>query len=108
MRKVQRPVNLSKGPDEQLLGNIRLRISRRDTSICKLLAESEYHADLGARSLISAADKVKKLLVKEYLSIDEEITEGGGMTEFMIDVNGDEVVVNKVPEKNMMRVVRRL
>lgn len=106
MRKVQRPVNLTKGPDEQLLGNIRLRISRRDASVCKLLAESEYHADLGARSLIAAAGKVKKLLVEEYLSIDEEITEGGSMSEFIIDANGDEVVVNKVPERNTMRVMQ--
>jgi hypothetical protein len=97
-RKVQRPVNLKEGPDEQLLGNIRLRISRRDASICKLLAESEYHADLGARSLIAAAEKIKKLLVEEYLNIDEEIAEGDGMTDFIIDVNGAEVVVNKAPQ----------
>lgn len=98
-RKVQRPVNLSKGPDEQLLGNIRLRI-RRDASVCRALAESEYHSNLGARSLIAAGEKVKRMLVEEYLNIDEDITENDGMSEFIIDVNGGEVVVNMVPPKS--------
>lgn len=95
-RKVQRPVNLSDGPDEQLLGNIRLRI-RRDASVCQALAEVEYHSDLGARSLIAAGEKIKRLLVEEYLSIDEDIEEGGGLNECVIDVSGGEVVVRMVP-----------
>jgi hypothetical protein len=95
MRKAQRPVNLEDGPDEHLLGNVRLRISRKDASICKLLAETEYHADLGARSLIVAAEKIKKLLVEEYLHIDEGIAESDGMTEFVIEIIGEEVVVSK-------------
>jgi hypothetical protein len=98
-RKVQRPVNLTDGPDEQLLGNIRLRI-RRDASVCRALAEAEYHSDLGARSLIAAGEKIKRMLVEEYLNIDEEITENGGLSEYIIDVNGGEVVVNMVPPKS--------
>ena len=97
-RKVRQPVNLSEGPEEKLLGNVRLRI-RRDASVCRALAESEYHSDLGARSLIAAAEKIKRLLVEEYLKVDEEITERDGMSEFIIDVNGGEVVVNMVPPK---------
>lgn len=97
-RKVQQAVNLSGGPEEKLLGNVRLRI-RRDASVCRALAESEYHSDLGARSLIAAAEKIKRLLVEEYLKVDDEITEGSGMSEFIIDVNGGEVVVNMVLPK---------
>ena len=92
-------MNLSLGPEEKLLGNVRLRI-RRDASVCRVLAETEYHADLGARSLIAAAEKIKRLLVEEYLKIDEEITEKDGMTEFIIDVNGGEVIVTMVPPKS--------
>ena len=91
-------MNLSLGPEEKLLGNVRLRI-RRDASVCRVLAETEYHADLGARSLIAAAEKIKRLLVEEYLKVDEEITEKDGMTEFIIDVNGGEVIVSMVPPK---------
>jgi hypothetical protein len=87
------------GPEEKLLGNVRLRI-RRDASVCRVLAETEYHADLGARSLIAAAEKIKRLLVEEYLKVDEEITEKDGMTEFIIDVNGGEVIVTMVPPKS--------
>ena len=97
-RNVRRPVNLSEGESELLVGNVRLRI-RKDASVCKMLAQSEYHTDLGARSLISAVDTIKTLMVEAYLRVDEEITEGAGMSEFIIDVNGGEVVVNIVPTK---------
>ena len=77
------------------MGNIRLRI-RRDASVCRALAESEYHSNLGARSLIAAGEKIKRLLVEAYLDIDEEITEGEGVAEFVIDVVGGEVGVSMV------------
>ena len=96
---MRQPVNLSEGPDEKLLGNVRLRI-RRDASVCRALAESEYHSDLGARSLNAAAEKIKRLLVEEYLKVDDEITESGGMSEFIIDVSGGEVIVNMMSSKN--------
>ena len=94
-RKVNMPVNLTAGEHEQLIGNVGLRI-RRDASVCKILAQSEYHTDLGARSLISAVDTIKTLMVEAYLGVDEEITEGSGMSEFIIDVNGGEIVINIV------------
>lgn len=97
-RKVRAPVNLSGGSDEKLLGNIRLRI-RRDATVCRTLAESDYHADLGARSLIAAGEKIKRLLVEEYLNVDDEIVEGNGLSEFIIDARGGEVVVNMVAPK---------
>ncbi|KAK1067517.1 hypothetical protein LTR74_006378 [Friedmanniomyces endolithicus] len=94
-RKVRQAVSLVDGPDERLLGNMKLRI-RRDVSVCRALAESEYHPDLGARSLLVAAEKVKRMLVDEYLNIDEEITEEGGVCECLLDEDGGEVTVNMV------------
>ncbi|TKA46501.1 hypothetical protein B0A54_02333 [Friedmanniomyces endolithicus] len=94
-RKVRQAVSLVDGPDERLLGNMKLRI-RQDVSVCRALAESEYHPDLGARSLLVAAEKVKRMLVDEYLNIDEEITEEGGVCECLLDEDGGEVTVNTV------------
>ena len=95
-RKVRQPVNLRVGAGEKLLGNVRLRL-RHDASVCRTLAEAEYHAELGARSLHAAVEMIKRRLVEEYLKVDQEITEGSGICEFIIDVDGDEVVVNMVP-----------
>ncbi|KAL8694790.1 MAG: hypothetical protein Q9218_000636 [Villophora microphyllina] len=97
-RNIRTPISLAEGEGEQLIGNVRLRI-RRDASVCGILAQSEYHVDLGARSLISAVDTIKTLMVEAYLGVDQEITEGAGMSEFIIDVNGGEVVANIVPPK---------
>ncbi|KAK3636661.1 hypothetical protein LTR56_000846 [Elasticomyces elasticus] len=97
-RKVRQPVNLSGGPEEKLLGNVQLRI-RRDATVCRTLAENEYHPDLGARSLNVAAEKIKQMLVCEYLKVDDEITEKGGISEFIIDVSGGEIIVNMVHSK---------
>lgn len=97
-RHIRSPINLTKGDREQLVGNVRLRI-RRDASVCRNLAQSEYHTDLGARSLISAVDTIKTLMVEAYLAVDEEISEKAGMSECIIDVNGGEVVVGFVPPK---------
>lgn len=96
-RNVRTPINLTEGEGEQLIGNVRLRI-HRDASVCGILAQSEYHTELGARSLISAVDTIKTLMVEAYLGVDEEITEGAGMSEFIIDVNGGEVVANIIPQ----------
>ena len=94
-RSVRKPINLTEGEHEQLIGNMGLRI-RRDATACRILAQAEYHTDLGARSLITAVDTIKTLMVDAYLGVDEEITEGAGMSEFIIDINGGEVVVNIV------------
>lgn len=94
--KVRSSVNLSTGPNEQLLGNVRLRI-KKDASVCGLLAVSEYHADLGARSLITAVkSQVEDVLVERYLDVEREIGEGNEIVEFVVDVQGGEVVVNMV------------
>lgn len=79
-QKVRKKINLSFGPDEQLLGNVYLRV-RRDGSVCKLLAAEGYDEDLGARSL----------------EVNEEIVEDQKLTEFMVDITPKrEVVVHMV------------
>lgn len=96
--RVRGPVNLVSGPREQLLGNVRMKI-RRDASVCRILAEAEYHSDLGARSLITGAGKLEDILVEAYLEVDGEIRERGKMVDFVIDVNGSEVIAKMVKQK---------
>jgi hypothetical protein len=92
---VEGAVDLSFGPKERLLGNVRLRI-RRDASVCQLLAQSEYHSDLGARSLINGVDSIKNLLVQAYLDVDEEIMESPHKATCFIDTSDGEIVVKIV------------
>lgn len=94
-QKVRGPVNLAPGLKEQLLGNIRLKI-RKDASVCRILAEEEYHSDLGARSLIIGARKVEDILVEAYLEVNEDICESEKTVDFMVDVNGSEVIAKMV------------
>ncbi|KAL2076228.1 hypothetical protein VTL71DRAFT_1171 [Oculimacula yallundae] len=101
--KVRGPVNLVPGPKEQLIGNVRMRI-RRDASVCRILAEEEYHSDLGARSLIMGARKLEDLLVDVYLQVDEEIRESERVVEFMVDVNGSEVIAKMVEQPKIDEV----
>ncbi|KAI9687019.1 MAG: hypothetical protein M1822_002429 [Bathelium mastoideum] len=98
-RSIRSPISLTPS-SERLIGNIRLRI-RRDASVCKLLAKDEYNTDLGARSLLTAVEGIKTLMVEEYLGVDEEIVEGSGMSEFVIDVVGGEVVGRIIPSKTI-------
>jgi ATP-dependent Clp protease ATP-binding subunit ClpA len=95
-RKVRDPVKLSDEQDERLLGNVKLRI-KRDALVSRTVAETEYHADLGARSLITAvSDMVENELVEAYLDVDAGIEESSEMTEFVVDVSGGEIVVRAV------------
>jgi len=95
---VEGPVDLSDGPREKLLGNVRVRI-RRDASVCRILAQAEYHSDLGARSLINAVDSIKNMLVVAYLEIDEQIVETTQKSTFLVDVQGGEIVVRMIGQK---------
>ncbi|KAI0007496.1 P-loop containing nucleoside triphosphate hydrolase protein [Xylariaceae sp. FL0662B] len=93
-RRVKEPIILSNDHQEQLLGNIGLRI-RKDILICNSLAETEYNPDLGARSLATAVKLVEDKLVDAYLEEEEEISEGQEVRHFCVDLNADEVVVYK-------------
>ena len=64
--------------------------------MCRNIAEEGYHRDLGARSLITAVSAVRELLVDSYLGVDELITEEDGTVEFVVDINGGEVVASMV------------
>ena len=96
-QKVRKKINLSFGPEEQLLGNVYLRV-RRDGSVCKLLAAEGYDEDLGARSLIVTVKSiVEDAVVEAYLEVNEEIVEDQKLTEFVVDITSKrEVVVHMV------------
>uniref|UniRef100_A0A8H7N4B2 AAA+ ATPase domain-containing protein n=1 Tax=Bionectria ochroleuca TaxID=29856 RepID=A0A8H7N4B2_BIOOC len=88
---LRRPVSLSKGREEQLVGNIRLSI-RKDATVCLALAQEHYHKKLGARSLKAGAKKVEQVILDAYLDEDEEIKETGEMRDFFIDYHAGEII----------------
>ncbi|OTA94945.1 hypothetical protein M434DRAFT_381613 [Hypoxylon sp. CO27-5] len=93
--KVRQPIRLSETEDEQLLGNVKLHI-RQDGAVCRALAKSEYHPNLGARSLHTAVKhEVEAKLLESYLQEDDEIREDVGMTDFVVSVNDGEIMVTK-------------
>lgn len=92
--QVQKPVRLPEGPDQQLLGDTRLRI-RREGTVCSTIATNNYHPALGARSLKTAVEQVREYVTTTYLKTDEEIREGAGIRNYVMDVKGDEVTVER-------------
>lgn len=97
-QSIRKPVNLDEGAEERLVGNVRLHL-RRDATVCKALADQEYHSDLGARSLITAVDSIRRLLFQAYFDIDEELAVGNEISDFYIDVDGGEVVIKRSTSK---------
>jgi len=91
-QNVRAPVDLSTGPRERLLGNIRLHI-RKDAAVCRSLAETGYSADLGARSLITAVKQVEDMLVGAYLEDEVEILEGNEVQDYFVDAKRGEIIV---------------
>lgn len=69
---------------------------RRDASVCRALAQEDYHSDLGARSLKTAVKKIEHMLVNAYLNVDEEFEEGSEMMDYVVDISLGEVVLNLV------------
>lgn len=71
--------------------------------MCRTIAEQEYHPDLGARSLLTAVKSlVEDLLVESYLEVEKGISETEKMMEFVVDVNGEQVLVDMVnDERNL-------
>jgi ATP-dependent Clp protease ATP-binding subunit ClpA len=98
-QRVRQTINMTPGANEQLLGNVDLRV-RRDASVCRILADEGYDEDLGARSLITAVKNVvEDTLVESYLDVDEEITETQGLTQFVVDIRRGEVEITMVPRE---------
>jgi hypothetical protein len=92
---VRRPINTTPGPDEHLLGNIRLNV-RSDASVCKVLTK-DYDAALGIRSLKKAVrDRVASCLDSEYLSTHDVITEGLPMEDYAVFVANRRIKVSRV------------
>jgi ATP-dependent Clp protease ATP-binding subunit ClpA len=97
-RELRRPVNLTPGDNEQLLGNVRLHV-RRDASVCSHIAEEGYDQDLGIRSLIAAVrDHVEGPLLESYLAMEEEISEDQPLRDYVLDMRREELVVNISPQ----------
>jgi len=61
-----------------------------------MLADEEYHADFGVRSLIKAVQTVEDVLVERHLDVNEEIVESDEVLDFIVDVSGVDIVANIV------------
>lgn len=82
-KKARTPINLSTGPDEQLLGKGYLRI-QNDASVCQAIADSKHYPELGARSMINGVRNVEDIMVETYLNIEETVIETDRQLEFLL------------------------
>lgn len=95
MNEARRPVVTTPGPQEQLLGNIRLHI-RGDASVCNVLTK-DYDPSLGIRSLKKAVrDKVAAPLDFEYMATHEIISEGLPTEDYSVFVSNGKIKVKKI------------
>ena len=82
--------------NSQSVGNIRLRLEG-DASVCCTVADKAYKSKTGARSLRKGVNSmIKAKLVTSYLQIDEDILETNEKTDYVVKMNGREIVVNRV------------
>lgn len=92
--EVRHPINTTPGPQERLLGNIRLKI-RSDASVCKILTK-DYDPELGIRSLKKAVrDRLASALDFEYMATHEVISEGLPTEDYIAFVANGRIKVRK-------------
>lgn len=95
MSEVRRPICTKPGPQEQLLGNIRLKI-RSDVGVCKVVVK-DYDSELGIRSLKKAVrDRVASCLDVEYMAMHEVIKEDLPMEDYSVFVSDGRVKVKRI------------
>lgn len=87
-------MNPCKNEPFQPFGNVRLRIPR-DASLCTHLAASYYQKDLGIRSLKNSVEALKNEVVQEYLRSLNKIEETNALTDFVVDLDKDEITVTR-------------
>jgi hypothetical protein len=92
---VRRPVCTTPGPQEHLIGDIRLRI-QNDASVCSILSK-DYDPALGIRSLRKAVtDRVASLLDSVYLATHDVISEKLLVEEYSVFILNGKVKVQPV------------
>jgi hypothetical protein len=93
--EVRRPINTKPGPEEQLLGNIRLKI-RSDVGVCKVIVK-DYDPELGIRSIKKAVrDRVASSLDIEYMEMHEVISENLPMEDYAVFVSDGKIRVKRI------------
>lgn len=88
-RKARRPVVISADDNRRLFGNVRLVINH-DAAVSRALADGEYSAELGSRSLATAVKRKEIKLISEYLSDHEDIKEGQPLEDYGLEIEKDD------------------
>jgi ATP-dependent Clp protease ATP-binding subunit ClpA len=95
MGEVRRPVNISFGEEEQLLGDINLKV-RQDASVCSILSQG-YDPELGIRSLKKVVrEKVATQLDSVYMATQGTIVEGQGMQDYEVYAYNNRIKIKPV------------